>query len=79
MSWQHQSGAVWLRDFLPRDIPNVRVLTYGYPAKLRGSGSHARLRDYTDAFLQELQALRSRGDISVSANVSSQAFAIAKS
>ena len=66
MSWQHQSGAMWLRDFLPRDIQNVRILTYGYPAKLRGSGSHARLNDYTVAFLLELQHLRSMGDISVS-------------
>ena len=57
---------MWLRDFLPRDNQNVRILTYGYPVKLRGSGSHARLHDYTVAFLQELQHLRSEGDISVS-------------
>ncbi len=75
MSWQHRSGAMWLRDFLPENIPNVRVLTYGYPAKLRGSGSHARLCDYTAAFLQELQHLRLEGHISVSVNRSFQAFA----
>ena len=65
---------MWLRDFLPENIPNVRVLTYGYPAILRGSGSHARLHDYTTAFLQELQHLRLEGDISVSFNKSFQAL-----
>ena len=78
MSWQHQSGKMWLRDFLPEHIPNVRVITYGYPAKLRGSGSHARLYDYTAAFLQELQHLRSEGGISVSVNKSFHAFALVK-
>jgi hypothetical protein len=23
---------MWLRDFLPQDIPNARILTYGYDA-----------------------------------------------
>ena len=28
-------GILWLRDFLPSDLPNARVLTYGYDADTR--------------------------------------------
>lgn len=66
MSWQHQSSMMWLQDFLPRDVEKIRVLTYGYPAKLVGSVSHAHLHDYTNAFLRELQSLRSKSNVSVS-------------
>lgn len=57
MSWQHESGAMWLRDFLPKDVPNAQVFTYGYPSTLQKSGSRARLLDYTTHFLQELLRL----------------------
>lgn len=57
MSWQHASGAMWLRDFLPRDVANIQVMTYGYPSNLRKTGSRARLLDYTNIFLGQLQRL----------------------
>lgn len=57
MSWQHKSGGMWLRDFLPRDIPKARVFTYGYSSKLLNSASYARLTDYADAFLDEIDGL----------------------
>ncbi|KAL9591727.1 MAG: hypothetical protein Q9179_007432 [Wetmoreana sp. 5 TL-2023] len=56
----HESGAMWLRDFLPRDIPAAQTFTYGYPSKLQRSGSRALLFDYTSAFLHELRRLNSR-------------------
>ena len=65
MSWQYQSGKMWLRDFLPSGVPNARVFTYGYPSKLRESASNARLADYTDAFLREVDALSSQNTLSV--------------
>lgn len=57
MSCQHESGAVWLREFLPRDVPNIQVFTYGYPSNLQNSGSRARLLDYTTKFLDDLHRL----------------------
>ena len=60
MSWQHSSGAMWLRDFVPRDIPTAQVFIYGYPSKLMDSGSRAGLFDYTTAFLGELGRLISQ-------------------
>ncbi|PVF97304.1 hypothetical protein CPB86DRAFT_707261 [Serendipita vermifera] len=29
-SWTAANGIMWLKDLLPLDIPNVRILTYGY-------------------------------------------------
>jgi pimeloyl-ACP methyl ester carboxylesterase len=34
-TWTHRaSGTFWPRDLLPRDVPNVRVMTFGYPADI---------------------------------------------
>lgn len=59
VSWQHQSGAMWLRDYVARDIPGIKVFVYGYPSKLLQSVSHSRLADYTKQFLAEIQRLAS--------------------
>jgi hypothetical protein len=29
-TWQHENGKIWLWDFLPQDLPGIRVLTFGY-------------------------------------------------
>ncbi|PVF97307.1 hypothetical protein CPB86DRAFT_707172 [Serendipita vermifera] len=34
-SWTATSGTMWLKDLLPLDIPNARILTYGYDADTR--------------------------------------------
>ncbi|PVF91575.1 hypothetical protein CPB86DRAFT_878439 [Serendipita vermifera] len=34
-SWTAASGAMWLKDLLPLDIPNARILTYGYDSDTR--------------------------------------------
>ena len=65
MSWQHSSGAMWLRDFVPRDVPTAQVFIYGYPSKLMRSGSRALLFDYTTAFLHELRRLSLRNGLAV--------------
>ncbi|KAK6604577.1 ankyrin repeat-containing protein [Botrytis cinerea] len=33
------SHEMWLRDFLPKDIPNTRILLYGYPSTVSGGQS----------------------------------------
>ncbi|CAF9928728.1 MAG: hypothetical protein ALECFALPRED_004126 [Alectoria fallacina] len=63
ISWQHTSGAMWLRDFLPRDIPTAQIFIYGYPSKLQNSGSRARLFDYTTTFLHGLRSLSRRNSL----------------
>ncbi|CAG2011585.1 unnamed protein product [Fusarium graminearum] len=52
------SGDFWLRDFLPHDLPNARVLIYGYDSKLDNSRSTDNIETMGNALLQSLKALR---------------------
>lgn len=36
---------MWLRDGLPKDLPNTRIFTYGYDTQLQGSLSIKNLTD----------------------------------
>jgi hypothetical protein len=57
-SWQHEDGSMWLRDFLGRDIPGIRVFIWGYRSKLVDSKSHAGILDFRDNFLDDLKRIR---------------------
>jgi hypothetical protein len=39
-SWQGRGnlGRMWLRDFLPKDLPQCRTMIYGYNSKLSSHG-----------------------------------------
>jgi hypothetical protein len=49
---------MWLRDYLGEDVPNVRILTYGYEARLDKTTTMSRLLDYRRAFLRDMIHLR---------------------
>jgi hypothetical protein len=36
-TWTARNGVHWLRDLLPHDIPNVRILSWGYDANTHSS------------------------------------------
>jgi hypothetical protein len=55
VSWQNVKGDMWLRDYLPYDIPSLRVFTYGFQSELWMSTSTATLADYSDIFLDHLR------------------------
>lgn len=64
-SWKAQnSDEVWLRDYLPEDIPNIRVLLYGYDTKLPGSQSKQSVEDLGRAFLEQITAFRANDGVS---------------
>jgi hypothetical protein len=55
-SWTAENGTMWLRDLLPHDIPNARILTYGYDADTR-SFSHMSTQNifrHAESFISEL-------------------------
>lgn len=58
------SGDFWLRDFLPHDLPNARVLIYGYDSKLDNSRSTDNIETMGNALLQSLKALRASTQVS---------------
>jgi hypothetical protein len=58
-AWKaRDSHKVWLRDFLPQDIPNIRVLVYGYDTKLSGNDSKQSIADLGNNFLESVKSFR---------------------
>lgn len=49
---------LWLRDFLPNDIPGARVFTYEYPSHVLFSKSTASTDDYARSLLSALSHCR---------------------
>ncbi|KAI5836934.1 hypothetical protein DFP73DRAFT_620676 [Morchella snyderi] len=58
-SWKNrQSHRMWLKDFLPRDLPkNVRILTYGYNSSLLQEGRRGLL-EFRRTFVKNLSTAR---------------------
>ena len=48
---------MWLRDFLPREFPNARIMTYGYNSSLKESNG-ANMTNYRRGFVQCLRNCR---------------------
>lgn len=49
---------MWLRDRLPRDVPQLRSLIYGYDTKLFKSRSFQDLDDIARSFIASLKEIR---------------------
>lgn len=58
-SWKSPSGNdVWLRDYLPDDVSNIRVLLYGYNTSLLGNDSKDSIETLGSRFLESIKAFR---------------------
>ncbi|KAF5538071.1 ankyrin protein 3 [Fusarium phyllophilum] len=58
-SFKEKNGRfVWLRDALPSDIPNARILTYGYDTKLSKSNAFQNLTDLGRALQIDIEDIR---------------------
>ncbi|KAH7079953.1 hypothetical protein BKA63DRAFT_231448 [Paraphoma chrysanthemicola] len=59
-SWMSREGnnsAMWLRDFLARDLPDCRTMIYGYHSKLLDTNVN-QLKEYGRSFFAELEKIR---------------------
>ncbi|KAJ5603985.1 hypothetical protein N7537_006941, partial [Penicillium hordei] len=52
-TWTHESQCCWLRDLLPVDIPDARIMTFGYDANVIGSSMNT-FKDSAQLLLQHL-------------------------
>ncbi|KAI5836715.1 hypothetical protein DFP73DRAFT_453508, partial [Morchella snyderi] len=58
-SWKAKGGEfMWLRDALPVDITDLRILTYGFDSGLVGSTSFASITSYATELFQRLSGAR---------------------
>lgn len=55
-TWEHDDGSLWLRDFLPADIPFARIMTFGYDSTVAFSKSVAKIEDKALELLNQLSA-----------------------
>jgi hypothetical protein len=53
---------MWLRDFLPNDIPKIRTLIFGYDAALKNSTSTSSIGDYARQLLLAIHSVRADGE-----------------
>lgn len=59
-SWKaRNSSYMWLRDALPRDLPEARILTYGYDTRLAKSCNFQTLRAIASSFRASLKNVTS--------------------
>ncbi|CAF9933215.1 MAG: hypothetical protein ALECFALPRED_005507 [Alectoria fallacina] len=59
-SWSTATQRMWLRDFLPRDIPQARILLYGYDSRIVNSQSRSILADFSSNFIVKFNAMRAQ-------------------
>ena len=58
-SWKSPGTTdVWIRDYLPADKLNARILTYGYDTTLVRSKSNSSIHDLAIGFLEALKSSR---------------------
>ncbi|CAG7851013.1 SubName: Full=Related to kinesin light chain {ECO:0000313/EMBL:CCA74635.1} [Serendipita indica DSM 11827] len=59
-TWSTKKSILWLRDLLPTDLSNARVLSYGYDADTRSLGcvSTQTMRRHADGFARALARKR---------------------
>ena len=66
-SFKEKSGPyMWLRDSLPKDLQNLRVLLYGYDSGLDGSYSNQNVSIIADTLANHIKELGIRCQVSVS-------------
>jgi hypothetical protein len=53
---------MWLRDFLSKDLPQCRTMTYGYNSKLSSHGVDTIL-DYGRELMEEIKKIRNTKEV----------------
>jgi len=62
-SWKSPASGhkMWLRDFIPQDIPKIRTFIFGYDAALKDSTSTSSFSDYARQLLLAIHNARADG------------------
>ena len=64
-TWTHpESNAFWLRDFLPRKVPDARILTFGYDSWTAFDRQYWNFIDVASHLVRCLAVLRNEENVS---------------
>jgi hypothetical protein len=58
-----RTNAFWLKDFLPHDVPDARILTFGYNAGAAFGNTTADIIDHAKSLLSSLVDKREEDDV----------------
>jgi len=79
-TWTHaKTKDSWLKDYLPSDIQNARILSFGYNADIAFGNTTASIKDHAQDLLGSLIDEREKADISPSEALLWRVFALALS
>ena len=71
-SWTHPNNkSMWIKDYLPLDVPNVRVMSFGYNANVAFGSTTATIMDHARDLLSSLVDEREEEDASISSTEAS--------
>src|SRR3981189_2808041 len=61
-SWTAPNGICWPRDLLPKEVPQARILTYGYDSRTQSSEpiTHQTLYGHGTSLVSSLSLYRRR-------------------
>ena len=63
-TWTHrETNALWLQDFLPQDVKDIRVMSFGYNASAAFGNTTATITDHAKDLLTCLIDKREEGDV----------------
>lgn len=63
-AWTHPNSRImWLRDLLPRELPEVRIMTFGYAANFLDPKARPDIRSIANKLLSELVDVRSTEEV----------------
>ena len=68
-TWTHENGNLWLRDLIPKDLPGVRVFSYGYPAEVFCTFGVGTLDIYARSLLEGLKRERRKNEVRIIYNL----------
>jgi hypothetical protein len=57
-TWEDENGKLWLRDFLMSQLPNARIMSYGYNSKTAFSKAVTDINDEAAMLLDRLDGER---------------------
>ena len=63
-SWS-KNGVFWPKDLLSRDVPNVRIITFGYDSgvvRFFGQAGQNQIHDHAKTLISDLRRCRKRGE-----------------
>ena len=60
---EEKSGKMWLRDFLPSQVPHTRIMSYGYDSLVAFSKSELELGDVAADLLNRLDGERGTPEV----------------